>query len=67
MKNKQKLEYYSFVIDFWRQLVTIFVLYKSFILCTYKTSLIQAKYYAKEQYCAFRKELRSFSIQEKST
>lgn len=65
MKNKQKLEYYSFVIDFWCQLVTTFALYKSFILCTYKTSLVQAKDYIKEQYCAFRNELRSFSIQEK--
>jgi len=35
MKIEQALQNYRFFIGFWRRLVTIFVLYKSFILCTY--------------------------------
>jgi len=34
MKNEKKLQNYSFVIGFWRRLVTTFALHKSFILCT---------------------------------
>jgi len=34
MKNEKKLQNYSFVIGFWRRLITTFALYKSFILCT---------------------------------
>jgi len=33
-KNYKIIVYNSFVINFWRRLVTTFALYKSFILCT---------------------------------
>jgi len=53
------LQNYSFVIDFWRRLVTTFVLYINFTFCTYKTSSSGTKDYMKEQYYAFRNGLKA--------
>jgi len=57
MNNEKKLQNYIFVINFWQ--FVIFVLYINFIFCTYKTSSNGTKDYMKEQYYAFRNELKA--------
>jgi len=57
-ENGKEIKNYSFIIDFWCQLVTIIALYKSCVYCKQKISLVRSSAYFREQYYAFRNQLR---------
>jgi len=58
-ENEKKIKNYSFIINFWRRHATTIALYKSCVYCKHKTSLVRRNVYFKEQYYAFRNQLKA--------
>jgi len=58
-KTKKKIKNYSFIIDFWRRLVTTLLYIKICEYCKYKTSLVRTNIHFREQYYAFGNQLEA--------